>query len=63
MGRYGENSGRQELEIMQECWERTGVWWKNRGGEWIREQEVLKGESQEATGKQDALILQTVGVS
>lgn len=36
---------------------------KQRGGEWIREQEVLKGESQEATGKQDALILQNVGVS
>lgn len=48
---------------MQECWERTGVWWKNtERWEWIGEQEVLTGVRQEAIGRQDALVLQHVGV-
>lgn len=28
MGRCGKNSERWKLETMQECRERTGVWWK-----------------------------------
>lgn len=60
MDSCGGNSGRWKPETMHKCWDRTGVWWKNT--ERIREQEVLEGVSQEAIGKQDAFILQNVGV-
>lgn len=64
MGRCGENSGRWKLEIMQGCWERTGVRWEN-SEMWGTDRgaaEVLKGVSQEAMGKQDDFVRQDAGV-